>query len=278
MSHLLPPGSFYGECRVARQVGGFTLCESRYAPGERIPTHAHEHAFFYFVLVGNSTESFGPRVRVADMGTLVFHPPGESHANHWHVAGSCLHLEIAPVTLAGAREHGAVLDRPAEFHGGWPVWLAGRIHRELTAADAVSSLALEGLALELLAEVSRPAEAAPLRQSPNWLRQARDFLHAHFADAPSLADAADAAGVHPSHLARVFRREMRCSVGEYVRALRVDFACRELIRGDLPLAQIALAAGFTDQSHLSRCVRQRTGLTPAAFRRRFGRRIADTDP
>jgi AraC family transcriptional regulator len=278
MSRLLPPGAFYGESQGSRQVGGFTLCESRYAPGERTPAHAHEHAFFYFVLQGSSTESFGRRARVAAAGTLVFHPAGECHANHWHAAGHCLHLELAPATLARAREFGAALDRPAEFCGGWPVWLAGRMHRELVGTDAVSPLALEGLALELLAEVSRPAGVSAHERSPRWLRAVREFLHAHFADEGALADAADAAGVHPSHLSRVFRREMGCSVGEYVRALRIDFACRELARGDRPLAQIALAAGFTDQSHLGRCVRQRTGMTPAAFRRRFGPGATDPNP
>lgn len=278
MPTLLSPGSFYGASNGARRAGGFTLCESRYVPGERIPTHAHERAFFYFVLQGDSAESFGSHARIASVGTLVFHPAGESHANHWPTGGRCLHLEIAPDTLARARDEGASLDRPAEFHGGWPSWLAGRIHRELSGGDAVSPLALEGLSLELLAEVSRPAGTLPRERSPRWLRQARDFLHAHFADPVSLADAADAAGVHPSHLARVFRQEMGCSVGEYVRSLRVDFACRELARGDQPLAQIAITAGFTDQSHLSRCVRQDTGMTPAAFRRRFGRCDADTKP
>jgi AraC family transcriptional regulator len=278
MSRLLPPGSFYGETQGSRQVGDFTLCESRYAPGERTPTHAHERAFFYFVLRGSSTESFGSGPRVAAAGTLVFHPAGESHANHWHTAGHCLHLELAPATLARAREVGAALDRPAEFRGGWPAWLAGRIHRELTGADAAFTLALEGLALELLAEVSRPAGASTRERSPRWLRAAREYLHAHFADEVSLAETAAAAGVHPSHLARVFRRALGCSVGEYVRGLRVDFACRELARGDQPLAQIALAAGFTDQSHFTRCLRRRTGLTPAAFRRRFGPGTADPEP
>ncbi len=270
MSRLLPPGSYYGECRGSHRVGGFTLCESHYAPGERIPTHAHENAFFYFVVRGSSTENSDRRALVAKAGTLVFHPAGESHANHWPAGGRCLHLELAPAALARARELGAALDRPAVFRGGWPGWLAGRLHREMTGAAAAVPLALEGLALELLAEVSRPAEAEAGGRSPRWLRRARDFLHAHFTDDVSLAEAAAAAGVHPSHLARVFRREAGCSVGEYVRTLRVDFACRELARGDRTLAQVALAAGFTDQSHLTRCVRRRTGLTPAAFRRRFG--------
>jgi AraC family transcriptional regulator len=140
----------------------------------------------------------------------------------------------------------------------------------MATADAVAPIAIEGLVLELLAEVSRPAHDVPPGRVPRWLRSAREFVETHFAEDVSLAEVAAAAGVHPSHLSRVFRRVMGCSVADYVRCRRIDFACSELARSNQPLAQIAHTAGFTDQSHLTRCVRQHTGLTPAVFRRRFG--------
>jgi AraC family transcriptional regulator len=278
MNRILAPGSFYGESLRALRAGDFMLCESRYAPDLRIPTHAHEHAFFYYVIEGDSTESYGRRARAAAAGTLVFHPQGETHANHWHAGGGrCLHLEIASAALARLREHGAALDHPRELHGGWPAWLAARLHRELCRADSLSPLALEGLALELIAEVSRPGEPFAGERRPPWLHPAREFLHARFAESVSLADVAAASGVHTSHFARVFRREMGCSVGEYLRGLRVEYACRELAATETPLAEIALAAGFTDQSHLSRCFRRHLGMTPAQFRRCCRTRTADTD-
>jgi AraC-like DNA-binding protein len=53
----------------------------------------------------------------------------------------------------------------------------------------------------------------------------------------SLSFIAQSVGVHPVHLAHSFRRYYRCSVGEYVRRLRIGFACRQLSKTDTPLVQ-----------------------------------------
>ena len=83
----------------------------------------------------------------------------------------------------------------------------------------------------------------------------------------SLGALAQAVGVHPVTLARGFRRTYGCSVGEYLRHLRIVEAARQLHDTDLPLASIATSAGFADQSHFSNVFKQQTGLSPSAFRR-----------
>jgi AraC family transcriptional regulator len=75
--------------------------------------------------------------------------------------------------------------------------------------------------------------------------------------------------VHPVYLACAFRRHYRSTVGEYVRRLRVEFACRELSATRAPLAQVALAAGFADQSQFSRTFKRVVGLTPTEYRKMF---------
>jgi AraC family transcriptional regulator len=77
---------------------------------------------------------------------------------------------------------------------------------------------------------------------------------------------ASAVGVHPVHLARSFREAHGASVGEYLRRLRVEFAQREVLRTDAPLSEIALSAGFCDQSHFGRTFKRHTGVTPAQAR------------
>jgi hypothetical protein len=48
--------------------------------------------------------------------------------------------------------------------------------------------------------------------------------------------------------------------------VRIDFACVELANSDAPLVDIALAAGFCDQSHFTRTFRRYTGMVPSLFR------------
>src|SRR5262249_21772677 len=76
---------------------------------------------------------------------------------------------------------------------------------------------------------------------------------------------AAAVGIHPVHLARVFRYHFGATLGDYVRRLRVEFAARQLITTEETLAGIALAAGFSDQSHFTRTFKRQTGMTPCSL-------------
>jgi AraC family transcriptional regulator len=58
-------------------------------------------------------------------------------------------------------------------------------------------------------------------------------------------------------------------VGEYIRGLRIEYACHEIERGELPLALIALEAGFANQGHFSSTFKRLTGFTPASYRNSF---------
>ena len=81
-----------------------------------------------------------------------------------------------------------------------------------------------------------------------------------------LADVATAVGVQPSHLAHAFRRHFRTTVGAYVRSLRLDWALEQIARSNLSLAEIAAAAGYSDQSHLTRECRRIAGVSPGKHR------------
>jgi AraC family transcriptional regulator len=99
------------------------------------------------------------------------------------------------------------------------------------------------------------------------------MLHDRFAEQLTVAEVAAAVGVHPVHLARVFRLHYGMPVGGYVRGLRLDWAAGRLAAADgadgadQNIAQIALLAGFYDQSHFTRAFKHRFGLTPRAYRR-----------
>jgi AraC family transcriptional regulator len=292
METKLTSGSFYGRTLAIREGGGFLFAHSRYASKERIPPHTHENPFFYFVLQGVCREVYGNKqVRTGVPSTLVFHPAEEQHSNDWQEqgGGQCFHIEISPERLTRLREHQPLvaLERPHEFHAGLPVSLAHRLYQEFQTGDDLSALVMEGLALELLAETSRLylvtdhrrhvssgerktllLSSGPPPAPPRWLRAAEDVLRARFAQPLSLEEIAHAAGVHSAHLSRVFRAHHQCTIGEYIRQLRVEFACRELSATDTPLAEIALAAGFTDQSHFTRTFKRLMRLTPAEYRRR----------
>ena len=84
-----------------------------------------------------------------------------------------------------------------------------------------------------------------------------------------IADVAASLGVHPVHLARVFRHAWGCSPGDLLRWRRVEQAGGLLRRAELSMAEVALSAGFADQSHMNRAFQTRYGMTPSNYRRQM---------
>jgi AraC family transcriptional regulator len=253
--------------RTAR-VAGFTLTEGIHAAGTSLPWHHHDGPTLCFVLQGAFTETSGGEQLTCTPETLKVMPAGERHCDAFDRGDARGLLVEADADRARAiRTHAPVLDERVAFHGGMPAAIARRVYQEFRLMDDAAPLAIEGLLLELLAAASRLRNEDLPDGSAPWVGEARDLLHADITSRPTLAELAAVVGVHPVTLARTFRRTFGCTVGEYLRRLRIERASEQLVSGDMPLAEIALAAGFADQSHFSNVFRRRTGMSPSTFRR-----------
>jgi AraC family transcriptional regulator len=273
MAARLSPGSFYGQIHKRRQFRELTFVESVYAPGLHIPDHRHIRAYFYLVLKGSCNETFEKKTRPVGPFTLVYYPHECLHADHWQCrGGACFNVEIPDAMLQRVGEFLPPVDHPAVFQSADAVWLGARLYKEFQQADGLSPLVMESLMLEILAAMTRDKGRWPQRAAPPWLVRARDLLHDRLAEPLGLEEIAGIVGVHPVHLCRAFRKHFRRTPGDYLRNLRVDFACRQLSQLSRSLAEIALAAGFVDQSHFTNMFRRATGMTPGEFRRQFGAR------
>jgi AraC family transcriptional regulator len=175
-------------------------------------------------------------------------------------------VEIDEAWLDHVRAHSQVINTSFDCDGGMLSLLAARAYKEFGEPDDLSPLVIEGLMFELIGETSRRARDCPASQAPKWLKQARQLLNDSFSEPVTLAQIAGAVGVHPAHLSKAFHRFYNCTVGVYIRRQRIDFACKALATTDLPLSQIALAAGFSDQSHLSRLFKRQMTVSPAQYR------------
>jgi AraC family transcriptional regulator len=260
----------YGELVNRYEDSTLILSESLYLPETIIRQHSHRHAYFCILLRGAYTEKFGSRSRECKQSTVVFHPPDESHSTHFlHEGGHLFRFELKPELFKRICNCSSLLAEPAKFEGGIPAQLAAKLYREFRQTDEVSVLVIEGLALEIAAYVARERRNEGFKVRPIWLLQASELIHEQFARTLSLEDIAKIAGVHPLHLARVFRRFEGCTIGEYIRKLRVDFAAHQLSNSKMSLADVALASGFCDQAHFSKTFRLLTGMTPLQYRSIF---------
>jgi AraC family transcriptional regulator len=205
-----------------------------------------------------------PNVRVS--------PAGDAHACcYGNVGGRCLVIE--PMAGFAIDDGIPSPNEPTIVQDERMVALAARVYQEMHAdsPQSVSGLVIESIALEVLAQSARWKRKRADRYPPRWLGQVREFLTTDLATVPDLQTLAVVAGVHRVHVARTFRDHLGCTVGDYVRRLRVRRASELLTSTAIPLSEVAMRAGFFDQSHMTRVVKQFLGITPAALRRDYVR-------
>lgn len=262
---LLRPGEAIGAVAREARVGGVVLTETRYAPSASIAVHRHESFYFFLVLAGQFEEHRGAQRSTAIVSAL---RPGEPHGARVSGRARGFSVELTPSwsrfawlraarAAAGAAPHELAL-------------LLARLRQELDTRDAARALAVEGLALELAAWTTRTGDAAAERFIPPLLRRAMERLRAD-AEPPTCAALAEDAGLAPDAFARAFRRHVGASVGQFARRARLERA-RAALAGPRPLSELALAAGFYDQSHFTRQFKAAFGLPPSAYRRLHRRR------
>ncbi|MEM9556007.1 MAG: AraC family transcriptional regulator [Acidobacteriota bacterium] len=251
------------------RCGSVRLTESRHRAASTIACHAHRRATLTMLVQGSFEESYAARRDIVCVAPAVHvRPAGEPHRDRMGTAGAVnLVLELDDHRLEQVRRHSGLFDDVRALCDVELLAVARRLHREMVIDDEATALAVEGLAMEMLARAMRAASRGLDRPSP-WLDRVRDRLHDCFLDhRPSLDELAEVAGVHPVHLARAFRHVHGVSPGEYLRRLRVDWAADELRTTTRPIAEIAADAGFADQSHLTRVFKASRGVPPGAWRR-----------
>jgi AraC family transcriptional regulator len=274
----MPAGRFFGTSKVTRAAGPFHLTESAYSAGTVLPRHAHELGVFVLVLSGRYEEIRGQRETFERRPMSLLYLPGSlPHAERHLEAGRRFMLELPVSFISRMAELGLDLTRTHDLTGTSAVGIARQLYREFSHPDGIFALAIEALTLQLAVHIRRDRDADE-RRAPRFVSQAREILRSKFAEGLSVSALAREVGVSPVHLTKAFRRWTGHSISDEVRGCRLDFACREMLRADRSLFDIALAAGFYDQSHFCREFRRHIGMTPSDFRRQAIRRVSSRHP
>ncbi len=228
------------------------------------PPHAHDTWTLMVVDDGAIRYDLHRHERGAPAGTVVLLPP---HIAHTGRAGTAtgfrkrvlyLHADVLDTALAGR-----VVDEPVLADDPLRARL-DRLHRVLDrpggALEAESRLALIG-------DRIRRRLGSPVPPGPPGLAGAlRDLLDSRLADGLTLREAGARLHADPAHLVRSFGREFGLPPHRYLVGRRVEAARRRLLDGE-PIAEVAAAVGFHDQSHLHRHFTRLVGTTPRRFAR-----------
>jgi AraC family transcriptional regulator len=177
-----------------------------------------------------------------------------------------LNLEIQPNFADRLRQLGVDTGTRIAMSSRRYMRLGLTLRSEAIRFDSASELVIEGLAMEVIGQLIRNRAGEETQRKEHWLETVNEMLHDRFRESVSLKELAEISQVHPVHLARAFRKRYGCSVGDYVRRLRVLGAASEIEGSDMSIAEIASRNGFSDQSHLCRLMKDYTGRSPRQFR------------
>ena len=240
-----------------------------YAPAECL--HAHEFHQLVLPLQGRMGMRVGASRGIVGAGSAVLVTGDTPHAFRADGENRFLVLDMPRA--------GALPDCVLERAGTSPFFMLdetlGHLARYLaceTAEGAIDAAdAHHAMSLVIRAVARRVAPASALSPA---VERAWTSRSARYGEPLTVAMMAQAAGMGLSRFHERFRLEIGRTPADYLADIRLDRAALLLRGGALPLAEIALAVGFSDQSALTRCMRRRRGTTPGALRRgRAGREV-----
>ena len=247
-------GITLGRPRATLDAASFAITEVSYAPNDRYGWHAHESPYLLLTCSGAFSEEASLRSVQLSSGGVTRVPGGQRHRD-----------VIGPGGVHGVL---VTLKSFGREPSRWSAHCGDAVSRSMIAlvAAVASGGASELLAIEehLLGALDPGVEEHT--QDTQTVTLARDFIEAHAEEPLRLTAIAHRFGVTAAHLSRTFRRVSGRTMSAYLRSVRASRAATLLTASRTALAEIALASGFADQSHLCRVFKSAYGMSPMRYR------------
>ena len=245
----------------------FFLSERQYDSLHDSKRHAHAKHYIIITIEGKYFSTFDSRTDEFTPWTVTYHQAGVSHSSRYGARGArVLYIELPIERLKDFCQISASHLNHFSLQGGLVDWTARQLYNEFTASDRFSPFVIDGFVTQILAHLLRQRMTSP-RRLPPWLGNADEMIRTRYMEPLALTNIATLVQVHPGHLAREYVRYYGCTIGEQIRRLRIEYACEQLASTERCLADIALDAGFSDQSHFTVSFRQHIGMPPSHYRK-----------
>ncbi|GHO57265.1 AraC family transcriptional regulator [Ktedonobacter robiniae] len=239
----------------------------------------HTHEGYAIGVIESGAERFKYRgsSHLAPQGSVVAVNPGEVHTGAAAIERGwsyrMFYPDVSLVQRAASPDETRMLDVPffpsPVIHDPMLAGMLSQLH--LALANSPSTLERESRLTWTFAHlVMRHADThlieRPTRGGRSIVQHVRTYLEEHATENVSLDHLAGLVQLSPFHLLRVFRETVGLPPHSYLTQLRVTRAKR-LIASSMPLAEVAGAVGFSDQSHLTRHFKALVGVTPGQYAR-----------
>jgi AraC family transcriptional regulator len=259
-------GNFLGTNTELLSTNSLRITRVDYPENLSSDWHYHENAYFAFIQKGGSLERRKKENLQCYPGQLLFYNDQEAHQNEKYQRGSRnICLELQNEWFSKNQIDKKWMEGAFNIENSTIKSLFVRIIRETVFNDDCSRIAIEGLLLQVYAEMLRNKNN--VLQLPAWLQIVQSFLHDNWNKKITIAEIAKLANVHPITLSKEFPRFFNCSFGEYLRKLRLERSLALLKKTHIPLDEIALNCAFYDSSHYINTFKSFYGMTPSGYRK-----------
>lgn len=224
--------------------------------------HYHENPHICFLFQGEDIESRNNHSYRRKTGDIYFYFAGEKHASlsrksiSKHTNIEFGEAFLRKYDLSESRIERAVKNNlDAKF-------LTLKIQREMLINDDCSHLSIQTLLLNIIDSSESINETAP-----KWIKQLDELLNDRWNEKIILEEIAVAVEKYPTTISKYFRKYFSCTLGEYLRKIRIYKSFPLIKNSQMPLTEIAFHCGFADQSHFTRNFKELTGFLPKDFRK-----------
>ncbi|SRR5258706_2347065 len=226
--------------------------------------HCHENPHISFVLAGGNLEKRKNGQIERLPGKITFYYSGENHQSIDILNFSKhINLELKQRFITeyrineGTLAYAIAKNPDAKF-------LLLRIYKELTTDDEISAISIRMLLLELLNHSMYFQEK---EKNHSWVNIVDEILRNNLYQQWSLNYLSTIVQMHPVTVSRQFHKYYSCTLGEYVRKLKIEKALTLIKTSQNSLTEIAFECGFADQSHFIRTFKRLTGLLPHIYQK-----------
>jgi AraC family transcriptional regulator len=139
-----------------------------------------------------------------------------------------------------------------------------QVRKEFAANDDRSAISIRMLFFDLLDHSLYFQEKS---KSHAWVNKMEQILRSNWDKHLSLKNLSASLNIHPVTISRQFHKYYHCTLGEYVRKLKIEKALTLIKTSTQSLTGIAFECGFADQSHFTRTFKRLTGFLPHVYQK-----------
>lgn len=250
---------YFGITAKSIKTESFNISITKHPAQSEISTHAHAKPYLCLLASGIYKEESNTS-NLITTGEIIYRTANYEHANRFLNQDSvCLNIEI---------------DNELNFMDKNDFKLPSKESKQKIALEAYKVLfaVKNGVPTDLLNIYCHESMLAVIdglehKGDVNWIKKVKDYINDNPLAPISLQELSHLFGLHPNYIVRKFKSVTGMKLSEYLTKIRLDHSISNLLLTEDRLTDIAIDAGFYDQSHFNRNFKKYLNTTPKLFRK-----------